>query len=105
MRDITDGAPDLADVPEPLIPLITECLAKDPAARPSLDDILKRCAALGRPAPPRKPAPSRPPLPPRPGRLAADPAARCSAPTAAWSRSRHHAIDQGSRLSMSVTAA
>jgi serine/threonine protein kinase/WD40 repeat protein len=65
VRDITDGAPDLADVPEPLVPLITACLAKKPAARPSLDDILKRCATLIRPAPPRKPAPSRSPAPPR----------------------------------------
>src|SRR5690348_9509833 len=65
VRDITDGAPDLAGVPERLVPLIAACLAKEPAERPGLDDILKRCAALGRPAPPRKPVPSRPPLPPR----------------------------------------
>jgi serine/threonine protein kinase len=37
VRDITDGAPDLADVPAPLVPLITACLAKDPATRPGLD--------------------------------------------------------------------
>src|SRR5690242_21643515 len=61
VRDITDGAPDLADVPDPLVPLIAACLAKDPAARPGLDDILTRCAALGRrPAPPRKPVPRKP---------------------------------------------
>ena len=54
VRDITDGAPDLADVPEPLIPLITECLAKDPTARPRLADILKRCATLSHPATPAR---------------------------------------------------
>src|SRR5205807_6428860 len=59
VRDITDGAPDLADVPAPLIPLIAACLAKDPAARPRLDDILKHCAALSRPA--GGPAPARGP--------------------------------------------
>jgi predicted Ser/Thr protein kinase len=58
VRDIMDADPDLADVPDPLIPLIAACLAKDPAARPALDAILARCAALGRPAtrPVRKPA-------------------------------------------------
>jgi hypothetical protein len=50
VRDIMDGAPDLADVPNLLVPLIAACLAKDPAGRPGLDDILARCAALGRPA-------------------------------------------------------
>jgi len=47
VRDILDADPDLADVPDPLVPLIAARLAKDPAARPGLDDILARCAALG----------------------------------------------------------
>jgi hypothetical protein len=46
-----DAEPDLADVPDPLVPLIAACLAKDPVARPGLDDILARCAAFARPAP------------------------------------------------------
>jgi predicted Ser/Thr protein kinase len=58
VRDITHGAPDLADVPDPLVPLIAACLTKNPARRPGLDDILARCAALGRPA--RPPASTRP---------------------------------------------
>jgi serine/threonine protein kinase/DNA-binding beta-propeller fold protein YncE len=65
VRDITAGAPDLADVPKPLVPLIAACLAKNPAARPALNDILTRCAALTRPARPRKPAPPRSPVPRR----------------------------------------
>src|SRR5690348_3859738 len=83
VRDITDGAPDLADVPEPLIPLITECLAKDPTARPRLDDILKRCATLSHPATPARARPAT--TPPaartwrRPGALAGGPALRPSA--------------------------
>jgi len=35
VRDITDGAPDLADVPEPLVPLIKACLAKKPRPVPA----------------------------------------------------------------------
>ncbi len=61
VRDIMDGDPDLTDVPDLLVPLIAACLAKDPAARPGLDDIISRCTALGprpgRPARPRPPAP------------------------------------------------
>jgi DNA-binding beta-propeller fold protein YncE len=83
VRDITDGAPDLAGVPEPLVPLITKCLAKDPAARPRLDDILKRCAALSHPT---RPARARPATEPpaartwrRPGAPAGGPARRPSA--------------------------
>ena len=88
VRDITDGHPDLADVPEPLVPLIRACLAKEPAARPSLDDILKRCAALrrltARPARAR-PAAALPAAPSaartwrRPGTPAGGPAIRPSA--------------------------
>ncbi len=60
VRAITGGTPDLADVPGPLVPLIAACLAKNPAARPSPDDILAHCATLARPASDRPAAPPRP---------------------------------------------
>jgi hypothetical protein len=84
VRDITDGHPDLADVPEPLVPLIRACLAKEAVARPSLDEILKRCAALRRLT--ARPARARPAAAPpaartrrRPGTPAGRPAIRPSA--------------------------
>jgi WD40 repeat protein len=58
VRDIMDADPDLADVPDPLVPLIAACLAKDPARRPSLDNILAHCATFARPA--QRPATARP---------------------------------------------
>ncbi|MGW7367394.1 serine/threonine-protein kinase [Streptomyces sp. NPDC054841] len=47
--EVVHGEPDLSRVPEPLRPLIGPCLAKDPASRPSPDQIR---AAF---APPRRP--------------------------------------------------
>jgi hypothetical protein len=94
VRGIMDGDPDLAAVPDPLVPLITACLAKDPAARVGLDDIISRCATLGPgPARPARARPARPaaPLPAArlhtradaPGRKPAGrPAAVSSAPAA-----------------------
>jgi hypothetical protein len=79
-----DAEPDLADVPDPLVPLIAACLAKDPVARPGLDDILARCAAFARPAP--RPASARPvrarpvrPQPAAPRSAAPPPAAQAPA--------------------------
>lgn len=59
--------PDLAHVPAPLLPLIQQCLAKDPAGRPTLGALLDlldtttRSNAPGRAAPPEDttPLPSR----------------------------------------------
>ncbi|MFJ6576610.1 bifunctional serine/threonine-protein kinase/ABC transporter substrate-binding protein [Streptomyces sp. NPDC091368] len=34
--------PDLADLPEPLLGLVRQCLAKDPAARPTAEDVAAR---------------------------------------------------------------
>jgi hypothetical protein len=61
VRDIMDGDPDLAAVPDPLVPLITACLAKDPAARAGLDDFIARCTTLG--PRPGRPARARPATP------------------------------------------
>nr|WP_307838628.1 MULTISPECIES: serine/threonine-protein kinase [unclassified Frankia] len=41
-----DVAPDLSEVPEPLLPLLAGMLAHEAAARPSLDEIAMTCAAL-----------------------------------------------------------
>lgn len=41
-----DIAPDVSGVPGPLLPLVTRMLAHDPAARPSLEEVGARCAAL-----------------------------------------------------------
>ncbi|MFJ8621398.1 protein kinase [Kitasatospora sp. NPDC093550] len=40
--------PDLTGVPAELLPLITACLAKDPAARPTVDQLLRRLAGTER---------------------------------------------------------
>ncbi|MFC8451394.1 serine/threonine protein kinase [Kitasatospora sp. NPDC057223] len=42
---IVHAAPDLAGVPAPLVELVAACLAKDPAQRPGLADVLNRLAA------------------------------------------------------------
>ncbi len=42
MFRITQEHPDLSDVPAELADVVRECLAKDPAARPSTDDLLAR---------------------------------------------------------------
>ncbi|MBC2877904.1 MULTISPECIES: serine/threonine-protein kinase [Streptomyces] len=45
MFRVAEEEPDLAGVPEPLLPLITDCLAKDPAARPTTEQVLERTGA------------------------------------------------------------
>ncbi|MBT2387042.1 PQQ-binding-like beta-propeller repeat protein [Streptomyces sp. ISL-11] len=75
---VVHNEPDLTGVPKDLVPLIRDCLAKDPAARPTPDAIMARLpeAACGRPAgdvPPARTPPRdvltthiRVPPPPRP---------------------------------------
>ncbi|WP_369234355.1 serine/threonine-protein kinase [Streptomyces sp. R21] len=45
MFRIAQEEPDLTGLPEGLTDLVRECLRKDPAARPTLDDILERTGA------------------------------------------------------------
>ncbi|MFF2849584.1 serine/threonine-protein kinase [Streptomyces sp. NPDC058001] len=45
MFRIAQEEPDLAALPEGLADLVRDCLSKDPASRPSLDDILARTGA------------------------------------------------------------
>ncbi|WP_369151431.1 serine/threonine-protein kinase [Streptomyces sp. R17] len=45
MFRIAQEEPDLTQVPEGLADLVRECLRKDPAARPTLDDVLARTGA------------------------------------------------------------
>lgn len=42
---IVHEEPDLADVPEALLPLLRRCLAKDPAERPSAAEVIGLCRA------------------------------------------------------------
>lgn len=42
---ITSAEPDLPALPQPLHDLVTACLAKDPAARPSVSQVLERLSA------------------------------------------------------------
>ncbi|MBH1934599.1 serine/threonine protein kinase [Streptomyces sp. AV19] len=42
MFRVAEEEPDLTDVPGPLLPLITDCLAKEPADRPTPEQVLDR---------------------------------------------------------------
>ncbi|WP_433539437.1 protein kinase domain-containing protein [Streptosporangium sandarakinum] len=46
---VAHADPDLQGVPAPLAALVAACLAKDPAARPSLEQVLTRLTALASP--------------------------------------------------------
>ncbi|GGV13803.1 hypothetical protein GCM10010182_38160 [Actinomadura cremea] len=66
MHRIANGEPDLDGVPSWLAPLLTECLAKDPAHRPSARDLMVRLVdPSAEHAPPARPgrAPAPPPVP------------------------------------------
>ncbi|GAA2933345.1 serine/threonine-protein kinase [Streptomyces thioluteus] len=55
---VVHDEPDLAEVPADLVPLLRDCLAKDPADRPTPDAIMSRLPALAeheRPTVPRLP--------------------------------------------------
>ncbi|WP_207939461.1 serine/threonine-protein kinase [Actinomadura darangshiensis] len=61
---IATEEPNLAGVEEPLRGLLTECFAKDPARRPSAQDVLDRLVLRTGRAPAAMPAPVPPVLPP-----------------------------------------
>ncbi|MEU0491151.1 protein kinase [Nocardiopsis sp. NPDC006139] len=53
---IVHGEPDLSGVPDELVGLVADCLAKDPAARPSIASVLERAASASPEAPTPTPA-------------------------------------------------
>jgi serine/threonine protein kinase len=56
LYQVVHGAPDLSRVPPALVGLIGACLARDPAARPTPDDVLNQIPAGGGWPPPGVPA-------------------------------------------------
>ncbi|WP_234435758.1 serine/threonine-protein kinase [Streptomyces sp. NRRL F-2747] len=71
---IVHEQPDLTRLPPQLQDLVTRCLAKDPAARPSVDEVLAMCRAANGDAPLRRPEAW------LPGAVAADITLRAAAP-------------------------
>ncbi|MEU8804668.1 serine/threonine-protein kinase [Spirillospora sp. NPDC048819] len=69
MHRIANGEPDLGGVPPTLLPLLTECLAKDPARRPAARDLMVRLvdpSAAAGPGAGAQPPPPPPPATPGP---------------------------------------
>ncbi|QXJ24768.1 protein kinase [Actinomadura graeca] len=62
MHRIANGAPDLGGVPPSLLPLLAECLAKDPAGRPAARELMVRLVDPSA-GPPTVPGPSGAPVP------------------------------------------
>ncbi|NUW39358.1 serine/threonine-protein kinase [Nonomuraea rhodomycinica] len=62
IRRILHDEPFLGDLPAPLRPVVLACLAKDPSARPAMQDVLLWLIG-SRPAPPASPAPGPHPRP------------------------------------------
>jgi serine/threonine protein kinase len=67
MNRVLRGEPDLGDLLEPLRSLVLACLAKDPAARPTMQDVMLRListrSATTGPQQPSRTAPSAIPMP------------------------------------------
>jgi serine/threonine protein kinase len=63
MNRVLQGRPDLGDLAEPLRSVVTSCLAKDPADRPTMRDVMMRLiSARSAVTGPREPVPP-PPVP------------------------------------------
>lgn len=72
--------PDLTSLPDELRPLVTACLAKDPAHRPTLEQLLESLGAPGQAVLPQPPAQVAS-TPPAPAPVAPTPTAPAFAPT------------------------
>ncbi|WP_405144002.1 protein kinase [Sphaerisporangium sp. NBC_01403] len=87
LRRVLHDEPQLGDLPQPLRSIVYNCLAKDPALRPAMQDVLFQLIGghAPPPSPPRRHAP--PPLAPRRHAPPASPPRRTATP-----RSRRGAV-------------